>query len=90
MQSASAVFNSKLSIEEAKRKICLLFFSSLNSVNVQSMNDIFYPKLARWATSNLNGKTALGVIQSTFRDFDLHAQQREAEILNHYLIQLGS
>ena len=90
MQSASDIFSSRLSIEEAKRRICLLFYSNLVSVSIQTINDIFYPKLARWAIANKKGNTALGVIRNTFQGFDPHAQQREAEILNQYLIQLGS
>lgn len=67
-----------------------MYYSNLVGVSVHTINDVFYPELARWAVNNSKGKTALGIIKCTFLEIDHHAQQREAEILNQYLIQLGS
>lgn len=87
MMTVIQILQSNLSIEEAKMAIYRLSFSE-GDPGVVELNQVFYPTVAR-ATINLK-ITALEVIQKHFKPFDLHAQKREAEILNEYLIQLGS
>lgn len=90
--TSDEVFRSatKLTLQEAKKQICRLFFNDVSTLSIHEENDCFFPQLAAWAKQNMPGTAALQVMETLFLPFDPKAQKREARILEVYLKQLGS
>ncbi len=81
------IIQAKMSLEEAKMAVYRLNFTQGEPGELE-INQVFFPALA--SQLGYTGQSALQIIQEYFKSFDLHAQQREAKILEKYLKQLGS